>query len=227
MPATDTTIWDYVVTYGGPSLFMTAVFVVVMPLVYFKFARPRYTRWPSRLAVMLAAWLSAWLVAYGDVLWIAREAKRVCETEAGLRVYATKQVDGFAGVSSFEPWLEKGFKFTEEKQTDGTYIRHERVGSVIKTTRADRPRSEYEFSYKIAAVNRHLSLDKRTVQNISTGEAIAEQIDARIYPGWIDSVLVRFAGARFGPGYCANRSFEADGISARVAVINAALLPKE
>ncbi|MCC7123275.1 MAG: hypothetical protein IT178_00390, partial [Acidobacteria bacterium] len=87
MSTTDTTIWDYVVTYGGPSLFMTAVFVFVMPLVWFKLARPRFRRWPSRLAVMLGAWLIAWFIAYGDVLMIAREAKRVCEAEAGLKVY--------------------------------------------------------------------------------------------------------------------------------------------
>ena len=35
----------YTVTYGAPSLVMTAVFWIVLPLVYFKWLRPGVRRW--------------------------------------------------------------------------------------------------------------------------------------------------------------------------------------
>ena len=113
MPATDSSLMDYVVTYGGPSIFMTAVFVFVLPLVYFKFARPRYARWPARLAVLFGVWCLAFGVAYGDVFLIARDAKRLCETEAGMKIYRTVEAEGFAGVSSLGAWSERGFDFVE------------------------------------------------------------------------------------------------------------------
>lgn len=226
MSTTDTTIWDYVVTYGGPSLFMTAVFVFVMPLVWFKLARPRFRRWPSRLAVMLGAWLIAWFIAYGDVLMIAREAKRVCEAEAGLKVYRTAKADGFLGVYNIEPWKKRGFSFTEYKRSDGLYVRQEILDKKIKKTTADLPMSNYEYAYKTESLSRNLSRDVQLVRDMSTNKPLGELVHIRIYPGWLDSFFLSLTGARFSPAYCPDKQGRYSAEESYVQIIDATLTPK-
>ncbi len=227
MSAADTTLWDYVVTYGGPSLFMTAVFIVVLPLVWFKLARPHLRRWPSRLALMLAVWIAAWLIAYGDVLMIAREAKRVCETEAGLRIYRTVEAEGFAGVSNIEPWIKRGFRFTEYRRVDGSLLKQEKIGADIVKTISKSPISHYEYIFRIERISKKLSKDVRMVRDISTQEKLGEMVEIRIYPGWADSVFLTVFGARSSPVRCPSiNSKEEETRASYEELIDATLVPK-
>lgn len=217
MPATDTTLWDYAVSYGGPSLFMTAVFLTVMPLVWFKFARPRLRRWPSRLAVMLSVWMIAWFIAYGDVLLIAREAKRLCEAEAGLRVYKQATVAGFAGVFNIVPWAKRGFEFTEYKRADNRVVRQEMAGDTVVRKVVDSTRSRYEYVRTTESLSRWLEKDIQVVREISSEEVLGRFVEIRIYPGWVDRVFVGLFGGRISPTYCRNRANEVgDGSDTRL-----------
>ncbi|HMM76514.1 MAG TPA: hypothetical protein PJ986_12445 [Gammaproteobacteria bacterium] len=203
MSTTDTNVWDYVVTYGGPSLFMTAVFLVVMPLIWFKLARPRFERWPSRLAVMLAVWLAAWLLAYGDVLMIAREAKRVCETEAGLKVYRTVEVEGFAGTSDIEYWSTQGFSFVESRQPDGTIFRYVPQGEPIRLALQDEMKSKFEYVYlgwTTPKDRKNFYPNTRVIRDIISGEIIGQLVMFSMRYGWLDSPFASSTGAQ--NSYC-------------------------
>lgn len=203
MSTTDTTIWDYVVTYGGPSLFMTAVFVFVMPLVWFKLARPRFQRWPSRLAVMLGAWLIAWFIAYGDVLMIAREAKRVCEAEAGLKVYRTVEVEGFAGIEDSQYWFDHGFGFVEQQRHDGSILRYLSEGTIVRLSSSDEMKSRFEYKFlgwiKPKSRERFYP-SKRVIRDIYSGEILGELVMFAMEYGWLDLPFASATGAQ--GSYC-------------------------
>ncbi len=189
MSTTDTNVWDYVVTYGGPSLFMTAVFLVVMPLIWFKLARPRFERWPSRLAVMLAVWLAAWLLAYGDVLMIAREAKRVCETEAGLKVYRTVEVEGFAGTNDIKKWADYGFSFVEDRKPSGEILRYEFVNGQKAIFSVSTVVSQFEYAVAYSELPRRITRRAEQVREIVTHQILGERVMFELPPGWVDRKL--------------------------------------
>lgn len=205
MPTTEYSIWDYAVSYGGPSLFMTAVFVVVLPLVYLKFARPRFQRWPPRLAVLLGVWLVAWCVAYGDVLWIAREAKRLCETEAGLRVYGTAEAEGFAGLSSIEDWAKFGFSFVERIHSSGGSTVYRLVDGVPSSTESSVARSKYAYGLRYSEESRYVSMKIETVSRVESDEVIGELVTFIPHLGWLDSAIAGNLGASYSPKMCDGR----------------------
>jgi len=187
-------VLDYVVTYGGPSIFMTAVFVVVLPLVYFKFARPRYARWPPRLAVLLAVWICAFVIAYGDVYLIARDAKRLCEQEAGLKVYRTVEAEGFAGVSDIEFWAEKGFSYLETVESSGRQWRHQVLNGKPTSEEVSSLASELELVHHSEPVDLRIAREKESLVFRSSGEVAAELLSFRIFPGFWDRLFVRGSG---------------------------------
>ena len=78
--------WDYMITYGGPELFMAFVVIIITPFIYWLVLKR------SKLAVkitsILLVWVVAIFIAYWDVYQISKEAERLCRKEAGLHVVA-------------------------------------------------------------------------------------------------------------------------------------------
>lgn len=202
MPTTEYSIWDYAVSYGGPSLFMTVVFVVVLPLVYFKFARPRFQRWPPRLAVVLGVWLVAWCIAYGDVLLIAREAKRLCETEAGLRVYRTATANGFFGSNDIEEWAPMGFEFVEFEKPGGRIYRYSEKGGEFSEELISGLKSKYGYSTRAAQPSYGVVIRVEQISDLMSGEVLGERRMFRILPGWIDQLLMTVVSGHRTSVYC-------------------------
>jgi hypothetical protein len=200
MPRTDTSLFDYAVSYGMPSLFMTAVFVFVLPLVYFKFARRRYARWPARVAVLCSAWLMALTVAYGDVLWIAWHAQRLCETEAGLRVYRAVEVEGFLGESDIATWARHGFRYLESRDLLDAPVRHELVDGRQTVTPASALQSLYEYSYASTPAGYRLSRQQHEVRPIGSRNVLGTLTTFTLFPGWLDRYIT--AGAGWTPIVC-------------------------
>jgi len=202
MPTTEYSIWDYAVSYGGPSLFMTAVFVVVLPLVYFKFARPRIQRWPPRIAVLLGVWVVAWCVAYGDVLWIAREAKRLCEEEAGLRVYGVAKATGFAGASDIRFWKARGFDFVEVIHPAGHSTVFEMHDQLPVKYRKPIPISRYEYKTKFESSNSAVQEKREMIFDRVTGQVLGEIVVFRPNLGALDRLASTYFGAAYAPKLC-------------------------
>lgn len=229
MPTTEYSTWDYAVSYGGPSLFMTVVFVVVLPLVYFKLARPRFQRWPPRLAVLLGVWLVAWCIAYGDVLLIAREAKRLCETEAGLRVYRQDAANGFLGTTDIKRWASFGFSYVENKSSDGKLRIFEIVDGVVRESDSPLQKSEHEFSISLSPADFKMVRHSERVTHLRTGKVIGEQMLIFLRPGWIDSVVGRVTGIRQIPKFCwGNGRITTEGLDVSTSdLIVKTLLPEK
>jgi len=202
MPTTDTNVWDYVVTYGGPSLFMTAVFLFVMPIVWFKLARPRFKRWPSRLAVMLAVWMTAWFIAYGDVLMIAREAKRVCETEAGLKIYSTARVRGFAGMTGIREWASKGYAYVEYVDVTGKSTIYRMVDGIPTESPSDKRISDFEYFGGVDEMAGKLVVNREQVRRREGGDVLGEIRTYWPMIGWVDAFLGQYLGLNPNPAMC-------------------------
>lgn len=202
MPTTEYSIWDYAVSYGGPSLFMTAVFVVVLPLVYFKFARPRIQRWPPRIAVLLGVWVVAWCVAYGDVLWIARAAKRLCEEEAGLRIYKTARTSGFFGSNDIRKWASMGFDFVEFSDPGGSLHRYSVRDGRFAEKLITEIKSKYGYSARGAQATYGVAVRVEQVSDLASGEVLGERRMFRVLPGWIDRFVMSVVSGYRTPVYC-------------------------
>ena len=200
MPQTDTGLFDYAVSYGMPSLLMTAVFVCVLPVVYFKFVRRRFARWPARLAVLCCVWLAFFIAAYGDVLWIAWNARRLCESEAGLRVYRAVEAEGFLGESDIDTWGAHGFRFLESRNLLDELVRHEIIDGKSTVTPVNSLRSAYEYSYSITPVAYRLSRQQHEIRPIGSRTVLGSLTTFTLFPGWLDRYVT--AGAGWTPVVC-------------------------
>ncbi|MSQ68322.1 MAG: hypothetical protein EXR83_09035 [Gammaproteobacteria bacterium] len=185
----------YAVTYGGPSLLMTAVFWVVLPLVYFKWLRHRVGRWWLRLLALLAIWGGAFVLAYGELLWNAQLAQQLCEREGGLHAKTTATAAGFIAPVDFEHWEAKGFRYVEfavgsEKR------RTSRVVGVALTQRVEAFMSDYEVVTRNEVVTRAILRQRTQLIDHRAATVLGEFVAFRLYPSWIDRALL----ARFGGG---------------------------
>ena len=104
--------WDYMITYGGPELFIAFVVIFITPLLYWIILK-RFNL-IVKITSILSIWIAAILISYLDVYQISKEAERLCREEAGLHVYKTVEAEGFLGsVSGIEKWSKHGFQYVE------------------------------------------------------------------------------------------------------------------
>ena len=134
----------YIFTYFGVKLFMLAATFLLLPILYFLIIKSIWSKTTSRLIAALICWSAFWLIAYGDVLYIAWQAKQLCRAEAGRHVYRTASVDGFLGGADIQVWSTYGFSYVE--YLGRTYVRvvleyGKPVDQVIAA-----PTSQYEFA---------------------------------------------------------------------------------
>lgn len=183
----------YVVDFGGPSLVLTLCLLIGLPLVYRYGLKQRVRRWPQRVLALAAVWGGCWLAVYGDVLWNAHEARRLCQAEGGLKVYRQDEAAGFIGDVDLPPWAAAGFRFVE-RQTDG-YTREEMVDGKPVRRAVEGLASRHqlaEISARISPVFRRLSLQ---MQDRESGEVLGEVVRFELYPGWVDRRLMGVFGA--------------------------------
>lgn len=205
MPTTEASLLDYAFTYGGPSLFMTTVALLALPLVYQTFARPRFARWPARATVLLGVWLLAFVIAYADVFAIAWQARTLCKSQAGLQVYKTVEAEGFAGVSDIETWARRGFRYVESAGSDGRKWRHEMHDGTPISTEVPSFSSTIEVVSSYEPVDGSIGKERDFVREIASQAVSAELVSFRIFPGWLDRLLLAATGLSWTPPNCTGK----------------------
>ncbi len=183
---------DYVVTYGGPSLVMTAVMVLGMPALYLLVVRRLVRPWWQRIAILLGVWCTAYAFSYGDVLSNAMAAKRLCEQEGGLKVYGTAEVEGFLAEVDLKPWAPAGFRYIEHVYSGQT--RSEMVNGKEVLSHVDPLISTYEMvkkSERQTGAFKKISLQMR---HRETSDLLGEMISYELYPGRVDHWFTRKLG---------------------------------
>ncbi len=193
----------YAHTYGGPSLFVTFVLCVVLPLFYFAVIRRWCSRRWTRVAVVLTLGLGAWLIAYADVLWIAWRAQRLCERGAGLRVAETVEAKGFLGSAAIETWGRDGFEFVEtEDRFGGRRFRYLMRDGRPTRIPVDALASRHEYALTGRAIGKRFYRNSFVVREISGGRVLGEFVYFNIYPGWLDRLLIAALGLHWSPPMC-------------------------
>lgn len=126
-----TTSWlDYphFVLLGWSGLVIVALLLPLAYLVY-DFLCKRLDPAPgTRQVIAIALFVACVVLVYGDELVIAREAQKLCVNEAGLKVYAKAEVDGFIGGSRED--LDRGFAYYETRVGLQRWIRVAKVSAV-------------------------------------------------------------------------------------------------
>jgi len=195
MPATDASLLDYTVSYGVPSLFMTAVFVIVLPLVYFKFARRRCARWPARVAVLTTVWMVSFAVAYGDVLWKAWHAQQLCDADAGVKVYRSVHVPGVESSAELLAWSAR-----HVAEVDDYRIENLRQWPYDDFGEGPSPRPEFVYHVVHRDTAFGLSQQIVTIRRARGGGVLAAFTGFRASPGWLDEPLGALPGPP--PAFC-------------------------
>jgi len=190
---------DFVLTYGGPALVLTLSLLLGLPWVYVRWVRPRVRRWWVRLAVLASLWGGLWGVVYGDLLWNAHGARRLCLAEGGLRVYRQAEAEGFLGGVDFAPWAAAGFRYVE---TEGNVLmRAELVDGKPVERRVENLLSRYQLQEVLTPGSGSMTRISLQMQDRERGELLGEVLRFELAPGWVDRRFMALLGAP-PPTYC-------------------------
>ncbi|MCB1748124.1 MAG: hypothetical protein H6977_05710 [Gammaproteobacteria bacterium] len=141
---------------------------------------------------IIAAWLLAAcvLVVYGDEFVIAREAQKLCVSEAGLRVYETVQVDGFINpFGSGKETIEQGFQFMEKRSGFHRWIHISKIGGEVVVKTIEHPESIYEVVTRgQGATSRCCYRNTLEIRERTTGKLKGSYYTYTIKRGWIRSI---------------------------------------
>lgn len=194
-------IYPYLLTYGGPQLFVLVVIFFVTPMVYRRFWR----QWPpgKRYLSVAGLWFGAIVVAYGDVFLIGLEARRLCRDEAGMRVYRTIQAEGILGGGSVRDLVGMGIKFVERDTPMGRPIERVRYeNGEYKREELTEFLSEVEFEMRSIRRSRWVVESRDLLIERSNGAVLSEIVAFKFYPAWLDSWLLKVLGFSWAPPRC-------------------------
>ncbi len=192
--------WDYMITYGGPELFVGFVVVVITPIIYWLILK-RF-KLVIKIISILCVWFIAVFIAYWDVYQISKEAERLCQEEAGLHVYKTVEADGLAGVFELEDWIEYGFTYVENETIMGGKKRYTLHDDLIVEEKVNSFISDYEYVKNIEVLEMPFNRSRKIIQDRTSGEVLGEIVSFAVYPGWLDSRLLGFMGFTWSPVGC-------------------------
>lgn len=190
---------DYFFTYMGPELLIFLFGLVVLPLVYY-FVLRRLQVWVQVVLapVLLAGFM---VIAYYDVVQIARQAEHLCTTEAGLRVYKTVEAEGIYGLSDIEYWSKYGFKWLESSDGKGGFVRATIQNSKKYIEKIASPSSRFEYVVMPnEVISPRFERSRTVVRNRLDQQVLGESIEIYIFRGWADRAID--FGFNYSPPIC-------------------------
>ncbi|HQU80925.1 MAG TPA: hypothetical protein PLU47_15845 [Azonexus sp.] len=152
---------------------------------------------PPALLLMALPW--------GEEAWIAWHFNEACK-EAGVKVYRQVEVEGFydgtmgTGYSFIEDY---GFKFMEEKTSDGKIAHTERPDGQWKTTILEKPSARYHVIYAYQPrphvyeqpIGRRLKKIESLVVDSQTGEILGRDVLVKRWASIADALWAQFIGS--------------------------------
>ena len=159
--------------------------------------KPGPFKWAT--LVLLGAVLA--VIPVGDDAYIQWHFNRLCR-DAGLHYEKKIAVDGYYDStmrSGYELVEKDGFRFMEHwDRINGRIERVEKVGGEWRVTALDRPTARYhvKFSSQHDLVAFRVRKYEEVILDMKTGKAVARQTIYTRYPGWLDSLWLRFFDER-------------------------------
>lgn len=194
-------LYPYLLTYGGPQLFVLLVLFVVTPVIYRRYLKVRARRF--RIMWLAGLWFGAVVIAYGDVFLIAWQAERLCREDAGLKVYRTLHAEGVLGGVSLRDLQDIGIKYVEWRTPMGRPTKRESYeNGEYKYERINDFKSQVELAWQDLPRSNSIVESKTLLKERSSGNVLGEIIAFEFYPGWLDSRLLGLVGLSWAPPRC-------------------------
>ncbi|MCP5199489.1 MAG: hypothetical protein H6977_05730 [Gammaproteobacteria bacterium] len=199
----------YIISYGGTG---RAAFLVGVLAFWFAFFAPRkwLKRARYRLLVALLLLVGGIALIYQETFTIARQAKYLCEHEAGVKIFRTVRAPGLLGLGGIVSWVQYGFEYAELQTVMNGKLRAERVldkatgKRSIKEYRVEEFISEYEYGSEWLSTPACCSGRRNFVRVRKTGEILGQEVMIWIRRPHIDRLfapIVEEAPIRcYGPG---------------------------
>lgn len=175
--------------------------IVAVALLLSRLLKNFRWRWwllaPPALLLMALPW--------AEEGWIAWHFNEACK-EAGVKVYRQVEVEGFydgtlgTGYSFIEDY---GFKFMEEKTSDGKIAHTEKADGQWKTTILEKPSARYHVIYAYQPrphvyerpIGRKLEKSERLVIDSQTGEILGRDVAINRWASIADVLWAQFIGS--------------------------------
>lgn len=194
-------LYPYMLTYGAPQLFVTAILFFGTPLLWGTYLKRHPLK--RRLLGVLALWAGGIVVAYGDIFIIAIHARQLCHSEAGLKVYRTAEATGILGYTWLRELEDIGITFVESQLLGiGPKYRKVLKNGRYQTSAIADFSSEVEFQTVETPRTAHIAESSERLVRRNDGLLLAEIVAFSFYPGWLDSMLIRMFGLSWTSARC-------------------------
>jgi hypothetical protein len=192
---------------GLPVIGTLALYVLIAWLCI-KWVRNYVSPGGKRIAVTTILALLFILVPIADDFVGQWQFGRLCEKEAGTKIYRTiSGVVGFRSNEFFIEWLTKsGYRYVEHEKFPGNVLRKslDVNGKVVEETISE-PESKYAFRYSKTSMPNHMWKGQYAVLDLDNKEVVATRTNLTYSGGWLQRMLGQVGG---GTGYwCPNDSF--------------------
>lgn len=183
-------------------------FVGLYFLIAYKVTKAVGSKWFKAVVIIVAL-----LIPTADAIYGRIKLKRMCEAEAGLRVYrVAEHVKGVAdettSYASAEYWVgEQGYQFSERTAPiAGKVDRFFRgADGLVSLEKSVLPKSEYRLRRIYPDWKTTYARDVFLIENIATGEVLATQTWLAFNGGWAERFLAKFSDAGGGNvAHCSN-----------------------
>lgn len=185
---------------------MGALLILVLAAVYLLIAykvTKKIKPWWGKIAA-IAIFL---LIPTADAVYGRIKFDRMCESEAGLKIYRVVEgVEGFYDPTSspYEGWIKKyGYRFIEGNALNGKDARMVHLpDGTIRLETGITPISKYAYEEKKSDLSEiYYRVDQR-VRVRGTDEILGEQINITYAGGWFNRLIAGLYASRGQAGVC-------------------------
>lgn len=183
-------------------------FILVVALYIFiayKVVEAAERRWLK--VVMIIA---ALLIPTVDAIYGRIKLKRMCEAEAGLKIYrVVEHVEGFMASTADESWIKQyGYQFSEGERSTKKYYRIAKQDGQIVIEENVIPKSQYKLRKHNFGEKDAFSHSQYLIEVSATGEILATDTQLTYNGGWAERFLAMFSDAGGGNvAWCSNNPY--------------------
>ncbi len=159
----------------------------------------------AKASAMILVAIVAYIIPLGDVTVNSVAMAKVCPT-AGLHIYKTVEVEGYAGMVSGDILKRYPYSFVEN-ESYGKWVRWEWQDNEIKLIRGVSPKSEYEITSDTwhPDPQKRVEVMRDIIRHRMTGEILADDLKYQPLPSWIDRLFLFSWAGYWSPGNCGSK----------------------
>lgn len=184
----DSLIPDSFFISGFALFFLLLVYLPLILWLIIKLWRAISIRKSVRIGVISLVILIIAAVPLGDVYIGSLKLENLCESEGGMHIYKTVEVDGFLSRYLVFNKVIDGYSYIESEHGTKFYkvinVNEENIFEKI-----EKPISRYILDYERNVLNPTMAKTRHFIEDKNTGSILGEKINYVYYGGWLDRFL--------------------------------------